>query len=108
MDLNLCIEVGDDCNLIDAKNDRRIFLFFDFMRITVFSYPDAIADIRPMRCGSVLVQVGDFEDTVIKKYGSPRHVETFGNRPGLWVPKWCEDDQGRLMVPYLLRSPIKK
>lgn len=86
----------------------RIFLIFGFTLITVLFFHDAMADIRSMRCGSVLVQVGDFEDTVIKKCGSPRHVETFEDHPGFWVSKRWEDDQGRLKAPYLLRSPIKK
>ena len=68
--------------------------------LIVFSYLDAGAEIRSMRCGGKLVQVGDFEDGVVAKCGSPRHVETFEDYPGFWVSKRWEDDQGRLRIPH--------
>ncbi len=86
----------------------RLLLIFGFWFITVLSFSDAIADIRSMRCGSKLVQVGDFEDGVVAKCGTPRHVESFEDYPGFWVSKRWEDDQGRFKAPYLLRSPIEK
>ncbi len=97
-----------DAYFVERADAMRIIGLIGIILLFVLSNLDARAEIRSMRCGGKLVQVGDFEDGVVAKCGSPRHVETFEDYPGFWVSKRWEDDQGRLKAPYLLRSPIEK